>query len=610
MKEDRDHRLDLRRFLPTTRKESLLRGWEEFDVILFSGDAYVDHPSYGAAVIGRVLESMGLQVALVPQPNWRDDLRDFKKMGRPRLFFAVTAGNMDSMVNHYTANKRLRSNDAYSAGGKSGFRPDHALTTYGNILKKLYPDTPLVIGGIEASLRRLTHYDYWLDRLQPSVLQSSKADLLIYGMGELPLRELVHLLQKGVPFEHITTLPQSVTLRDSVDTGAEETIQLHSHEDCVKSKVLFAENFKHIETESNRKRARRMVQAVGSKFLVVNPPERVLSEQEHDDLYELPFTYYPHPKYRGKQIPSYEMIRFSINIHRGCFGGCSFCTISAHQGKEIVSRSEESVMKEVKRICKMPEFKGYISDLGGPSANMYRMQGHDKKQCEACIRPSCIFPKICKNLNADHAPLLKLYDRVKALPAIKKAFIGSGVRYDMLLAPELDERYMKSAALYMRTLIRDHVSGRLTVAPEHSSEEVLRLMRKPSFKLFKRFNRIFEQENKREGLKQQLIPYFISAHPGCMEMDMAELTAETKALNFRLEQVQSFTPTPMTLATVMYYSGLHPYTGKRVFSAKTKEEKLKQLSYFFWYKKENRKPLIASLKRGGRLDLVKRIFGV
>lgn len=607
----KDSQLDLKRWLPTTCKEAKLRGWEAFDVILFSGDAYVDHPSYGAAVIARVLESLGLQVALVPQPNWRDDLRDFKKMGKPRLFFAATAGNMDSMVNHYTANKRLRSDDAYSAGGQAGFRPDYALRTYGQIIKKLYPDTPLLIGGIEGSLRRLTHYDYWSDSLLPSILVQSQADLLIYGMGERALQDLVRLLQKGVPFEKITTLPQTAFLRKEVVAAAHwDTHELHAHESCLKQKTLFAENFKYIESESNKIHAKRLIQQVGKQYVHINPPHEVMSEQDLDQLYLLPFTYLPHPKYKGKAISSYEMIKFSVNLHRGCFGGCSFCTISAHQGKQIVSRSEESILQEVRKLTKMPDFKGYISDLGGPSANMYKMKGLDSNRCDHCSRPSCIFPKICKNLDLDHAPLLQVYKRVKALPKIKKAFVGSGVRYDMCLSEDVGEAYKDTALKYLQVLIKDHVSGRLKVAPEHTSDRVLRMMRKPSFRLFYKLHKIFQQENRKAGLNQQLIPYFISSHPACSEEDMACLAAETKSLDFRLEQVQNFTPTPMTLSTVIYYTGLDPYTGNKVYTAKNKEEKLRQLDFFFWYKKAYRAQITKSLKRMGRADLIKKILGV
>ena len=582
-------------YLPTTKKELELRGWSEVDVVLFSGDAYVDHPSFGAAVIGRLLEAQGLKVALVPQPDWRGDHRDFTKMGRPKLFFAVTAGNMDSMVNHYTAGKRLRSDDAYTADGKAGARPDYATTVYCNILKKLYPEVPIVIGGIEASLRRLSHYDYWSDTLKPSILVDSKADLLVYGMGEKPLLELCRRLASGESFTSIQNIRQTVILQAVTSDDADNALRLndhalrlqnnelrlHSHEECLLSKRMHAENFRHIEEESNKLNANTLVQQVGAMELVVNPPFPPLSTEELDQSYEYPYTRLPHPKYKGKTIPAYEMIKFSVNIHRGCFGGCAFCTISAHQGKFVMNRSKESVLREVRLLTERDDFKGYLSDLGGPSANMYRMEGRDLSICASCKKPSCIHPRICPNLNTDHDPLIDLYRAVDALPGIKKSFIGSGIRYDLV---------DKKNEAYAREVVFNHVSGRLKVAPEHTSNTVLELMRKPNFEQFKAFNKLFEKlEDERQQTsdsgRQQLIPYFISSHPGCTESDMSNLASEARKLHFKLEQVQDFTPTPMTLATEMYYTGLHPYTLKPVFTARTKVEKEKQRSYFFGYQK-------------------------
>ncbi|NDV47646.1 YgiQ family radical SAM protein [Paludibacter sp. 221] len=596
-------------FLPTTKKELELRGWDEVDVVLFTGDAYVDHPSFANAVIGRTLEAEGLRVAIVPQPNWQDDLRDFKKMGRPRLFFAVSAGNMDSMVNHYTANKRLRSDDAYSPDGRAKMRPDYTTITYCNILKRLYPDVPLVIGGIEASLRRVTHYDYWSDKLMPSILIDSKADLLIYGMGEKPLKELVKNLREGQKLSDLDDIPQTVFL--SAKTPPQSIwndITLVPHEVCLKDKKKYASNFKFIEEESNKYNAARLIQKTGDKWVVVNPPFHPLTEQEMDASFALPYTRMPHPKYRGKTIPAYEMIKFSVNLHRGCFGGCAFCTISAHQGKFIASRSKQSIVDEVKKITQMDDFKGYLSDLGGPSANMYAMQGKDLKICEKCKKPSCIFPVVCNNLNANHAPLLEVYRAVDKIPEVKKSFIGSGVRYDMLLHESKDTGINKSNVEYTKELITKHVSGRLKVAPEHTSTHVLNLMRKPSFGCFGKFKAQFDRINAESGLNQQLIPYFISSHPGCSDEDMAELAVQTKKMNFHLEQVQDFTPTPMTLATEIYYSGYHPYTLEPVYTAKTKEQKLNQRKFFFWYKSEYRKEIIRDLQRMKRSDLQKKLF--
>ena len=595
-------------WLPTTKKEVEARGWDYIDVILFSGDAYVDHPSFGAAVVGRTLEAEGLRVAIVPQPDWRGDFRDFKKLGTPRLFFGVSAGAMDSMINHYTANKRLRSDDAYTPDRRPGMRPDYPSIVYTRILKELYPDTPVVLGGIEASMRRLTHYDYWQDRLRPGILVDSPADLLIYGMGELPLKELVRRLKAGTPFQDIRDIPQTAYLSRQPVEAEEKDIRLYSHEECLRDKLKQAKNFRHIEEESNKWHASRLIQPVGKDFIVVNPPFPPMTEAEIDASFDLPYTRLPHPKYRGKTIPAFEMIKFSVNIHRGCFGGCAFCTISAHQGKFIASRSRESILKEVRAITEMDDFKGNLSDLGGPSANMYRMHGRDTSLCQVCKRPSCISPAVCKNLCADHAPLLDLYRAVDALPGIRHSYIGSGVRYDLLLHHYADEKLNRSAREYTEELIARHVSGRLKVAPEHTEDEVLQQMRKPSFRLFEQFKQVFDRINRKLGLRQQLIPYFISSHPGCTETDMAKLAITTKSLHFHLEQVQDFTPTPMTLATEMYYTGIHPYTLEKVYTARTKEQKLAQRQFFFWYKPEFRQQIIRSLKRLKRSDLIQKLF--
>ncbi len=600
-------------WLPTTLKEVKQRGWDELDVIIFSGDAYIDHPSFGAAVIGRIIENEGLKVAIVPQPNWRDDLRDFKKLGKPRLFFGVSSGSMDSMVNHYTANKRLRSDDAYTPGGKSGFRPDYATETYTKILKDLFPDTPVIIGGIEASLRRVTHYDYWQNNLKPGILASSHADLLVYGMGEKPLKEILRLLTKGVPFQSLTTIPQTSYISKKEDTKPNKNwndITLFSHEECLKDKIKYAKNFRHVEEESNRWQAARLIQGIDSNNnIVINPPYPPLSTKELDASFDLPYTRLPHPKYNKKgSIPAFEMIKFSVNMHRGCFGGCSFCTISAHQGKFIASRSEKSILKEVRQITQMPDFKGYISDLGGPSANMYQMKGKDLKICERCTRPSCIFPNICNNLNTDHTAMTEIYQKVNRMHDIKKAFIGSGVRYDMLYNKMASAKEQESHKKYMEELISNHVSGRLKVAPEHTSDDVLKQMRKPSFKLFHKFKKDFEDINKKNNTNQQIIPYFISSHPGSKIEDMAQLAVETKKLDFKLEQVQDFTPTPMTVATVIFYAGVHPYTLEKTYTAKSKQEKLDQRVFLFWYKPEYKKQIERLLEQKNQVELVSQLF--
>lgn len=598
-------------FLPTTKKEVELREWNELDVILFSGDAYIDHPAFGISVIGRVLEAAGYRVAIIPQPDWHGDFRDFKKLGRPRLFFGVSAGAMDSMVNKYTANKRLRSEDAYSPNGRHDLRPEYPSIVYSNILRQLYPDVPIVLGGIEASLRRLTHYDYWKDCIRKSVLCDSGADIVIYGMGEKQIISIAQALENGRKIKAIKDIPQTAYLckeRDIPEGITTNDIVLHSHEECLYNKKFQAENFKHIEEESNKKHAQRILQKVDGQYIVVNPPYPTMTTEEVDATYDLPYTREPHPKYKGKVIPAYEMIKFSVNIHRGCFGGCSFCTISAHQGKFIASRSKESILKEVKQVIQMPDFKGYLSDLGGPSANMYGMAGKNIKACEHCKRPSCIHPEICPNLNTDHSKLLDIYRTVDALPGIKKSFIGSGVRYDLLLHNAKDEKTNHSTQEYTRELIKNHVSGRLKIAPEHTSDRVLYLMRKPSFKQFYQFKRIFDKINKEENLRQQIIPYFISSHPGCKEEDMAELAVITKDLDFHLEQVQDFTPTPMTVSTEAWYSGYDPYTLEPVFSAKTPREKLAQRQFFFWYKPEERRNIEKELKRIGRIDLIGKLY--
>ena len=618
--------MQLTDWLPTTRKEMDLRGWDTADIILFSADAYVDHPSFGAAVIGRVLEDAGYRVCIVPQPDWHGDFRDFKKLGRPRLFFGIAPGCMDSMVNKYTANKRLRSEDAYSPDGRHDMRPEYPTIVYTKILKQLFPDVPVVLGGIEASLRRVTHYDYWQDKLRPCILAECGADLLIYGMGEPPMLDLCQTIDNHIlhgreeafcsaeQFDSLMRkypVRQTVSLqkRDDIPGGFQaDDIILNSHEDCLKDKKLYAANFRHVEEESNKLHPQRLIQQLRNEFVVINPPYPPMTTEQIDHSFDLPYTRLPHPKYKGKRIPAYEMIKFSVNIHRGCFGGCAFCTISAHQGKFIMSRSKESILKEVKQIIQMPDFRGYLSDLGGPSANMYGMHGKNTEICGKCKRPSCISPAVCPNLNADHAPIIDIYKAVDSLPGIKKSFIGSGVRYDLLLHNYKDENLCKAAREYTRELIVNHVSGRLKVAPEHTSDNVLRIMRKPSFKLFHEFKRIFDRINREEGLRQQIIPYFISSHPGCTEEDMAELAAETRDLNFQLEQVQDFTPTPMTVSTDTWYSGYHPYTLQPEFSAHTPEEKLRQRMFFFWYKPEERPRIIRELKRIGRPDLINRLY--
>lgn len=595
-------------WLPTGRKEMEQRGWAEADIIFFTGDAYVDHPSFGTAILSRILDSQGFRVGVVPQPNWQDDLRDFKKMGQPRLFFGVTAGSMDPMVNHYTATKRLRSNDAYTPGGKAGFRPDNATIVYTRILKKLFPSTPVIIGGIEASMRRFAHYDYWEDKVRPSILVESGADLLVYGMGEKPLLEITRLLERNVPINNLLNIPQTVF---AVNSGKEElkeqetgTVRLHSFEKCRREKQSYAENFRTVEEESVNPEPKRIVQKSGNKTVVANPPFPPPEEKEMDSYYNLPYTRLPHPRYLKKgTIPAYEMIKNSITIHRGCFGGCSFCTISAHQGRFVSSRSESSVVNEAMEICQKSAFKGYISDIGGPTANMYKMGGKNPSLCRKCKKTSCLFPFVCSNLDTSHQSLIELYRKIRTLPGVKKAFVSSGIRYDLFLRGQGDPSHIE----YASEIIKHHVSGRLKVAPEHTSPHVLRLMRKPGFGLFREMKKLFDKVNRQQGLNQQLIPYFISGHPGCSLDDMADLAAETNKLNIMPEQVQDFTPTPMTLSTVMYYTGINPFTGKEVFSARTRNEKKLQNSFFFLHKREKRESLKKELIKAGRKELAEKL---
>ena len=563
-------------FLPTTIKEVRALGWDYIDVFLFTADAYIDHPSFGAAVVGRLLEAEGYRVAIVPQPNWRDDLRDFTKLGTPRLFFGVSGGSMDSMVNHYTANKRLRSNDAYTAGGKAGFRPDYAVTVYSRILKKLYPHVPVVVGGIEASLRRLTHYDYWSDALKPSVLVESGADLLIYGMGERVVQQVARAMHNGYNANLLRKIRQVAFVADKSYVerlDPTRTRHLASFEECQRDKRAFGRNFVEVETLSNMMESDvTLVEAVGEQYVVVTPPNATLSTEELDHSFDLPYERAPHPRYRGKgDIPAWEMIKHSINIHRGCFGGCSFCTISAHQGKFINSRSEKSILREVERVVQMPDFRGYLSDIGAPSANMYGMGGRNKDICRKCRRPSCLHPKMCPNLDNDHSRLLALYEKVRSVKGIKKAFIGSGIRYDLF-----------DDSPYLETVIKHHTSGRLKVAPEHTEKHVLDVMRKPSFEMFEQLNRDFRRICSENGLPYQLIPYFISSHPACRECDMQALAEKVLGrLHFDLEQVQDLTPTPMTLSSVMFYTGENPYTGESVYVARSQDDKRRQKAYFF-----------------------------
>ena len=563
--------------IPTSKKEVEALGWDYIDVILFTGDAFVDHPSFGSACIARYLQKAGYRVAVVPQPNWRDDLRDFKKLGVPRLYFGLNSGAMDSMVNHYTASKRLRHDDAYTPEGKAGARPDYAVTVYTQILKKLFPEIPVVIGGVEASLRRLTHYDWWQDRLLPSVLVSSGADWLCYGMGERPMLELTRAIERGWNRRQMEQIPQLAFLR----TGkpAPGALTLHSFEECQQNKRSFAENFHEIETHANMLHPATIVEPVGEGYVQVNPPYPPATQEEMDACWDLPFSKLPHPRYKGKRIPAYDMIKYSIITHRGCFGGCNFCTIAAHQGKFIQSRSEASILKEVKQLTGLPGFAGNISDLGAPTANMYGMVGKDPSLCAKCRRKSCLWPAPCPNMNRSHARLMELYKKVDAVKGIRHSYIGSGIRYDLFLS---EDGYVDNTSRpYLKTLVLDHTSGRLKVAPEHTEDNVLYYMAKPSFKLFVKLRAEFDKITREAGRRTGIVPYFISSHPGCTLKDMQNLARNPALRGLYMDQVQDFTPTPMTTSSVMFYSGLDPRTLKPVFSEHDLEKKKKQKSLFF-----------------------------
>ena len=563
-----EERLHAAEMIPTSVKEVKALGWDWIDIIIFTGDAFVDHPSFGTAVIARYLQKAGYRVAVVPQPNWRDDLRDFRKLGAPRLYFGVNAGAMDSMVNHYTASKRLRSDDAYTPGGKAGQRPDYAVTVYTKILKEIYPEIPVVIGGIEASLRRLTHYDYWKDDLMPSVLVGSGADWLCYGMGERPMLELTRAIEAGRNMSDIRKIPQLAFFMSGKCRDKDR-----------RDRKAFAENFHLIETHANMLHPSVIIEPVGDGYVRVNPPYPPATQQEMDSFWDLPFTKLPHPRYKGKHIPAYEMIKFSINTHRGCFGGCNFCTIAAHQGKFIQSRSEESVLREVRALCDLPDFAGNISDLGAPTANMYGMKGRNGDLCAKCVRKSCLFPRPCRNLDRSHSRLLALYAKVGAVKGIRHSYIGSGIRYDLFLDESgyVDE----SSYPYFRELVLEHTSGRLKVAPEHTEDKVLKLMAKPSFRLFMRLRDEFDRIVSENGRHCGLVPYFISGHPGCTMQDMERLSRNPALKGLYMDQVQDFTPTPMTASSVMFYSGYDPGTMQKVFVERNIERKRRQKSFFF-----------------------------
>jgi uncharacterized radical SAM protein YgiQ len=642
------HKLGTAPFLPTTREEMDELGWDQADIVLVTGDAYVDHPSFGMALVGRLLEAQGFRVAILTQPDWRS-ADAWRALGRPALFYGVTGGNMDSMVNRYTSERRLRSDDAYSPGGAGGLRPDRAVTVYAQRCREAYRDVPVIIGGIEASLRRIAHYDYWSDEVRRSVLVDSKADLLVYGNGERAIVEIAHRVAAGAGVREIrdvrgtayiaSGLPDDWAELDSTrvdtpgplappidpyampeETGACETaaaapklmqltprkldrrrtvIRLPAFEAVSKDPVLYAHASRVLHLEANPGNARALVQRHGDRDVWLNPPPLPLTTPEMDAIYELPYQRVPHPRYAGAKIPAYEMIRFSVTILRGCFGGCSFCSITEHEGRVIQNRSEASILREVEHVRdRTPGFTGYISDLGGPTANMYRLACKSREIEAACRKPSCVFPDVCDNLGTDHGPLIQLYRKARALPGIKKILIASGLRYDLAVrSPE-----------YVRELAKHHVGGYLKIAPEHTEDGPLAHMMKPGIGTFARFKELFDCASKEAGLEQYLIPYFIAAHPGTTDEDMVNLALWLKRNGFRPDQVQAFLPSPMASATAMYRSGVNPLRSlkhpQKVFVAKSREQRRLHKALLRYHDAENWPLIREALVRMGREELI------
>jgi len=611
------HRLLPAPVMPMSREEMDLLGWDACDIIIISGDAYVDHPSFGAAVIGRLLEAQGFRVGIIAQPAW-DSADPFTVLGKPNLFFGITAGNMDSMVNGYTADRLPRSDDAYTAGGMGGKRPDRAAIVYAQRCRQAFKDVPIVLGGIEASLRRFAHYDHWSEKVRRSILFDARADLLLYGNAERAIVEVAHRLARNEPISEIRDLrgtayackklPDDLAVIDASDADAQvvslgrkvrTALQLPSYETVRSDKRHYAHASRHLHIESNPNNARTLIQDQGTAQLVVNPPPLPLTTEELDRVFELPYTRRPHPSYGEAKIPAYEMIATSVMLMRGCFGGCTFCSITEHEGRIIQSRSTESVLREIEAVRdSVPNFSGTISDLGGPTANMYRLNCKSEKIQSSCRRLSCVYPEICSNLETDHAPLIDLYRKARKIPGIKRIMIASGVRYDLAVtSPE-----------YVKELATHHVGGYLKIAPEHSEEAVLTKMMKPTLKSYDRFKELFEKYSKEAGKEQYLIPYFIAAHPGSSLNEMLNLALWLKQYGFRLDQVQAFTPTPMALATTMYHSGFNPLKKldrpEPVFSAKKLRERRLQKAFLRYHDPANWPKIREALQEMGRSDLI------
>ena len=585
-------------FLPMSKEEMEKLGWDSCDIILVTGDAYVDHPSFGMAVIGRLLESQGFRVGIIAQPDWQK-ADDFKKLGKPNLFFGVTSGNMDSMINRYTADKKLRSDDSYTPDNDGGKRPDRATIVYAQRCREAFAATPVVLGGIEASLRRIAHYDYWSDNVRRSILVDSKADVLVYGNAERAIIEIAHLIANKKPFDEMNNIRGTAVITKSID-NINNFVLLPSFEDVKNSKLLYAKASRLTHLESNPYNAKTLVQKHNDKYVVINPPPIPLETEELDYVFALPYARSPHPSYGDAKIPAWEMIKFSINIMRGCFGGCAFCSITAHEGRIIQNRSETSILNEIEDIKnKTKGWTGIISDLGGPSANMYRLYCKNQEAQKLCRRSSCIYPDICKNLNTDHSHLINLYRKARNIKGVKRIFVASGIRYDLAV---------KSPA-YVEELVTHHVGGYLKIAPEHTEQRPLSLMLKPGIAQYDRFKQMFEHFAKKAGKEYYLIPYFIAAHPGTTDEDMLNLALWLKKHNFRLEQVQNFIPSPMSLSSTMYYSGYNPNqpikaNGTLIFSAKGLKQRRLHKAFLRYYDPANWGIIRDALKQMGRCDLI------
>lgn len=586
----------MQNFLPVNTQEMKERGWDQVDFVYVTGDAYIDHSSFGSAIISRLLESRGFRIGIIPQPDWRKK-ESIQAFGEPRLGFLVTAGNMDSMVNHYTVSKKHRHKDSYSPGGKMGLRPDMPTIVYSNLIRQTYKHTPIILGGIEASLRRLSHYDYWSNRIKRSVLLDSGADLISYGMGEHSIVEIAEALDGGIPVQEITYIPGTVYKSKTLER-AFEPILLPPYEKVQTDKKTYADSFALQYKNTDPFTGKPLAESYGNRgYVIQNPPAKPLSQQEMDDVYDLPYTGRSHPMYDSQGgVPALEEVRFSLTSNRGCFGGCSFCALTFHQGRILQTRSHESILKEAEHMTEDPAFKGYIHDVGGPTADFRQPSCQKQTTKGVCANRQCLFPKPCPNLTADHSDYISLLKKLRNIPKVKKVFIRSGVRFDYVMAD-------KNKA-FLRELVSHHISGQLRVAPEHVSDKVLYYMGKPAHSVYESFLRAYEKENQRTGQKQYAVPYFMSSHPGCTMKEAVKLAEYVRDLGFTPEQVQDFYPTPSTLSTCMYYTGIHPLTGEKVYVPKDPHEKSIQRALMQYKNPANRALVLEGLKIAGRMDLV------